>query len=42
MYPTSFENKEKIVEYLDKYNDKKKDDEKIIYNDMAATMIWLL
>jgi len=41
IYPSNFEAKASVLRYLDKYNDKKKDDEKIIYNDMAATMISL-
>ena len=36
IYPASFEGKEKITEYLDKYNDGKKDSEQIKYTDMAA------
>lgn len=38
MYPTSFENKDKIVEYLDKYNEDKEKDEKVIYTDLSETI----
>ena len=36
IYPNSFEGKEKITDYLDKYNDGKKKSKKIKYTDMAA------
>ena len=36
IYPNSFEGKEQITDYLDKYNDGKKDKDKIKYTDMAA------
>ncbi|MBR3524013.1 MAG: ATP-binding cassette domain-containing protein [Bacilli bacterium] len=36
IYPNSFDGKEKITEYLDKYNDGKKDKDQIKYTDMAA------
>ncbi|MBE6151829.1 MAG: ABC transporter ATP-binding protein/permease [Firmicutes bacterium] len=35
IYPRNFDAKDEIIEYLDKYNDNKKDDDKIIYTDMA-------
>ncbi len=38
LYPTSFENKEKLCEYLDKYNEGKADDDKIIYQDLSETI----
>ncbi len=38
LYPTSFENKDKLCEYLDKYNEGKADDDKIIYQDLSATI----
>lgn len=38
IYPNNFDAKEKIIEYLDNYNDKLKDDEKIIYTDLSSTM----
>lgn len=36
IYPNSFEGKEKINEYLDKYNEGKKDKDQVKYTDMAA------
>ena len=41
LYPKDFGAKEKILSYLDKYNDGKSDDDKILYTDMAK-MISLL
>ena len=41
LYPKDFGSKEKILSYLDKYNDGKSDDDKILYTDMAK-MISLL
>ena len=38
IYPTSFESKDKIVSYLDKYNDGKDTADKIVYTDLAQTM----
>ncbi len=38
LYPTSFENKDKLVEYLDAYNKDKKDEDTIIYSDLAASI----
>ena len=38
IYPKNFETKDKVLEYLDKYNDDKNDDDKVIYTDMASTM----
>lgn len=35
IYPKDFESKDKIINYLDQYNEGKEDDEKILYNDMA-------
>ncbi len=35
IYPRDFDSKDEIVEYLDKYNKDKKDEDKIIYMDMA-------
>lgn len=35
LYPKDFKSKEKILEYLDAYNDEKTDDESILYTDMA-------
>lgn len=35
IYPNSFESKDKIISYLDKYNEGKDDDNKIIYTDYA-------
>jgi len=36
LYPKNFESKEKILKYLDKWNDGLKKKDKIIYTDMAA------
>lgn len=36
IYPRDFDSKEEILNYLDKYNDKKTDEEKILYNDYGA------
>ena len=36
IYPNSFEGKENITEFLDKYNDGKKDKDQVKYTDMAA------
>ena len=41
LYPKDFDSKEKVLSYLDKYNDGKSDDDKILYTDMAK-MISLL
>lgn len=38
IYPTNFEAKDKIVKYLDKYNDGKDNVDKIVYTDLAQTM----
>ena len=38
IFPSNYENKEKILSYLDKYNSGKKKSDKIIYTDMASTM----
>ena len=35
LYPKDFGSKEKILSYLDKYNEDKSDDDKILYTDMA-------
>ena len=35
IYPRNFDAKDEIIEYLDKYNEKKEDSEKIVYTDMA-------
>ncbi len=38
MYPSSFENKEKVVKYLDDWNDEKESDDKVIYTDLSETI----
>jgi len=38
MYPTSFDQKDKLVEYLDAYNEDVSEEEKVIYTDMAETI----
>lgn len=37
IYPKDFNNKDDILKYLEKYNEKLEDDKKIIYTDMAET-----
>jgi putative ABC transport system permease protein len=39
IYPKDFESKDKIIEYLDKYNIDINDEDKIVYNDLASTFI---
>lgn len=41
IYPKNFETKKEILEYLDKYNEGKSDDDKIIYTDYAKTITTL-
>ena len=36
VYPKDFESKDKMLEYLDKYNEGKAEDEQVIYTDMAS------
>ncbi|MDA9471416.1 ABC transporter ATP-binding protein/permease [Enterococcus sp. 5H] len=38
IYPKDFETKDKIVDYLDAYNDGKDNKEKIVYTDLASTV----
>ncbi len=38
VYPRDFESKEQVLEYLDKYNEDKKLDDKIVYTDQAEIM----
>lgn len=38
IYPNNFDDKEKILDYLDDYNKGKNKDDKIIYSDLAGTM----
>ena len=38
LYPKDFNTKDKITEYLNKYNDGKSDDDTIVYTDLAATV----
>lgn len=38
IYPNNFEDKEKVTEYLDKYNSGKDSEDQIVYNDLAKTM----
>ena len=37
-YPKDFNSKEKVIEYLDKFNDGKSEDDKIVYTDMAEAI----
>lgn len=36
IYPKDFDSKDQIIEYLDDYNEKKNDEEKILYTDMGS------
>ncbi|MDD4774382.1 MAG: ABC transporter ATP-binding protein/permease, partial [Eubacteriales bacterium] len=38
VYPTSFENKEKVIEYIDGYNTGKADGDLIVYQDLAESI----
>ncbi len=38
IYPKDFASKDTILEYLDKYNEGKTDEDKIVYNDLASTI----
>ena len=38
LYPKDFESKDKILEYLDKYNENKSDEDQVIYTDYAKTV----
>ncbi len=38
IYPKDFTSKDEIIEYLDKYNENKSDEDKIIYTDYASTV----
>lgn len=38
IYPKDYESKDKIKEYLDKYNDEKATDDQLIYSDLAETI----
>lgn len=38
IYPNNFNDKEKILDYLDAYNKGKSEEDKIIYSDLAGTM----
>ena len=38
IYPKDFKSKEKLLKHLDKYNEKKDKDEKIVYTDTAAAI----
>ncbi|MHB1151448.1 MAG: ABC transporter ATP-binding protein/permease [Eubacteriales bacterium] len=38
VYPTSFENKEKVIAYIDEYNLNKPDEDIIIYTDLAESI----
>ncbi len=41
IYPKNFETKKEVLEYLDKYNEGKSDNDKIIYTDYAETITTL-
>ena len=38
IYPKDFDTKEKIIKYLDDYNDKQEDENKVVYTDLASTI----
>ena len=38
IYPKSFENKDKLIKYLDDYNNNKNQDDKVLYTDYAKTI----
>lgn len=38
IYPNNFDDKEEVLDYLDKYNEGKKKSDQIIYSDLAGTM----
>lgn len=38
IYPTNFKDKDKVLDYLDKFNKGKKNKDKVIYTDMAGTI----
>ena len=38
IYPNSFKSKDKVLDYLDKYNKKKKKKDQVIYTDMSGTV----
>ena len=38
IYPKNFDAKEKLVQYLDDFNEGKPDEEKIVYTDLASTL----
>ena len=38
LYPNDFDSKDKLVSYLDKYNDGKSIEERIVYTDLAKTI----
>ena len=39
IYPTTFDNKDAIIEYLDKYNEGKDKDSQVVYTDLADTIM---
>lgn len=38
LYPTNFDNKDAVVEYLDMYNEGKSSDDVVLYTDLASTI----
>lgn len=38
VYPTSFENKDKVIAYIEEYNSGKSEDDMIVYNDLAESI----
>lgn len=42
LYPSDFENKEKVLDYLDNWNTDKATEDTVVYTDMAATVTSLM
>ncbi|MCL2036619.1 MAG: ABC transporter ATP-binding protein/permease [Oscillospiraceae bacterium] len=42
LYPSSFENKDNLIEYLDAWNNDRTEEEQIVYTDMAAMFFGFL
>ena len=38
LYPTSFENKDQVISYLDDYNENKSSEDKIVYTDLSKML----
>ena len=42
VYPSNFESKEKVLDYLDEWNEGKNSEDMVTYTDMAATVTFLM